>query len=143
MGGGGGSTPTPKTFTPPPINDGPATNPIANFFGARGTGGPAPTNPFAALAQIPTTQAYNPFSGGTTAPLTAPIVQQPQQGSFMAQPAPQQTAPQPAPAAALSPQDLIRNTYRTMGDMLNGKASKSDYDTALREALSNLLKGGQ
>jgi hypothetical protein len=59
MGGGGGSTPAPKTFTPPPLQDGPATNPIPNFFSKAGA--ESRVNPFAALAQIQQTPAQNPF----------------------------------------------------------------------------------
>lgn len=61
MGGGGGKTPEPTKFTPPPLQDGPAKNPIPNFFGAQAGG--ARQNPFAALGQIGTAQAQNPFQG--------------------------------------------------------------------------------
>lgn len=72
MGGGGGKAPEPKTFTPPPLNDGPAKNPIPNFFASAGAAG-RPQSPYEALAALSQVIApQSPFqgmSGGQQAPL--------------------------------------------------------------------------
>jgi hypothetical protein len=62
MGGGGGKTPEPKKFTPPPLNDGPPANPIPNFFAQQMPGQQPRPDPFAALRQMPTAQPQNPFA---------------------------------------------------------------------------------
>lgn len=54
MGGGGGKTPDPKTFTPPPLQDAPVSARIPNFFGGQQASpfamtGQAPANPFQAM----------------------------------------------------------------------------------------------
>lgn len=78
MGGGSSKAPEPKTFTPPPINNAPPANPVANFFGARGTGAEAHQNPFAAMGQIPQAQAQNPFQqqGQVTPDMIAALLRQ-------------------------------------------------------------------
>lgn len=63
MGGGSKKAPEPTKFTPPPLQDGPANNPIANFFAPQASGQPR-QNPFAAIAQIAQPQAQNPFGAG-------------------------------------------------------------------------------
>lgn len=68
MGGGGGKAPEPKTFTPPPLQDGPAKNPIPNFFG----GGQRPQSPYEAMQALSSVLApQNPFQGiqGGSSPL--------------------------------------------------------------------------
>lgn len=94
MGGGGGSTPAPKTFTPPPLQDGPATNPVPNWFAQAAGSSPRP-DPFQALANLPVAQAQNPF-GQPNQPVAMPIVQQIQRTLAAA---PQQQQPEPAKAA--------------------------------------------
>lgn len=64
MGGGGGKTPAPKTFTPPPLQQGPVSPPIPNFFAGR-TGGPSPYQQMAEFVpqatQGPFGSAVNPM----------------------------------------------------------------------------------
>lgn len=71
MGGGGGKAPEPKTFTPPPLQDGPAKNPIPNFF--QGNSVQRPQSPYEAIAALTQNRApQNPFQGiqgGQQAPL--------------------------------------------------------------------------
>lgn len=64
MGGGSKPAPQAQTYTPPPINDGPAKNPIPNFFAAATEGGRAqsPYEALAALSQVIAPQS--PFQGG-------------------------------------------------------------------------------
>ena len=79
MGGGGGKAPEPKTFTPPPLQDGPAKNPIPNFFA--GNGGARPQSPYDAMQALQSVLApQSPFQsmqGGQSPLLRTEQNQQP------------------------------------------------------------------
>lgn len=74
MGGGGGKAPEPKTFTPAPLQEGPAKNPIPNFFaqagdrmaGGNASSGMTPYDVFSALQNAQSIangdQQDNPFA---------------------------------------------------------------------------------
>ena len=51
MGGGGGKAPEPKKFESPALQDGPAKNPIPNFFGG-GQRGQTPYEAMSALQSV-------------------------------------------------------------------------------------------
>lgn len=152
MGGGGGKTPEPKTFTPPPLQDGPAKNPIPNFFA--GVGGERLQSPYEALAALSQVLApQNPFQGlqgGAQPPLLRrEINQQPDiagtlqslQGRSLMPQGSQPSAP--APAATPSQRDLIRAATFAARDAGTGKGSVDDYQTALRAAVDRMFKGGR
>lgn len=118
MGGGGGTPPAPKTFTAPPLQQAPVSDPIPNFFAQA-----RPAQSPYSMAQATGAQAGNPFAFGQFQQAMQPGIvafNSPTEGQMMPQAAPLLPVTMPTPLSAHDPRikpvkDKIREHQEAQG----------------------------
>jgi hypothetical protein len=102
----GSSSPAPKTYTPPPLQNDPVSPPIPNFFANR----PVGPSPYEAMAQF----TPRPMTGPMGQPI-APMQFTPPQMTMPQQPQPQQETPAvipvpvPVPSGKMTKEEWLKS----------------------------------